>query len=42
MIVFFSKRLNGFLVMKHREFGLSLLACDKNRIVAISKALNRI
>ena len=42
MTIIFSKRLNGYLVFKKRKFGLSLVACDIDRMVAISKALNRI
>lgn len=42
MITIFSPRLKGYLVFKHKKFGMSLIACDADRMVAISKALARI
>jgi len=42
MITIYSKKLKGFLCFGHGNYGRTLLSADKDRMVAISKALNRI
>lgn len=43
MTVTYSKVLKGYMVEIKRQFGTgrSLVACDKSRVVAITKALSR-
>jgi hypothetical protein len=42
MTTIYSYILKGFLVFGHGHYGRTLLSVDQDRMIAISKALNRI
>ena len=41
MEIKYSKLLSAYIVMKHKKYGRSMLACDNNLFRALKKAITR-
>lgn len=42
MIIIYDYALGGYQVIVHGKWGLKIIACDVDRVVAISKAFSRL